>query len=80
MELRLPDSNVKEHEKLSHLAKLYSLNMQLNDGCAILTKTSNTTQTVRIDRGSMSKRLLLNDYKRRCYGDTEDVDFDEMPS
>uniref|UniRef100_A0A6B2ECC8 Uncharacterized protein n=1 Tax=Phlebotomus kandelakii TaxID=1109342 RepID=A0A6B2ECC8_9DIPT len=80
MELRLPDSNVKEHEKLSHLAKLYSLNMQLNDGCAILTKTSNTTQTVRIDRGSMSKRLLLSDYKRRCYGENEDVDLDELPS
>ncbi|XP_059608562.1 uncharacterized protein LOC132256265 isoform X2 [Phlebotomus argentipes] len=80
MELRLPESNVKEHEKLSHLAKLYSLNMQLNDGCAILTKTSNTTQTVRIDRGAMSKRLLLSDYKRRCYGENEDVDLDEMPS
>ncbi|XP_055694274.1 uncharacterized protein LOC129796395 [Lutzomyia longipalpis] len=81
MELRLPESNVKEHEKLSHLAKLYSLNMQLNDGCAILTKTSNTTQTVRIDRSSMSKRLLLSDHKRRCYGgDTEDVDLEEMPS
>ncbi|GAB0087875.1 uncharacterized protein DMENIID0001_022290 [Sergentomyia squamirostris] len=81
-ELRVPDSNTKEHEKLSHLAKLYSLNMQLNDGCAVLTKTSNTTQTVRIDRGSMSNHhLLLSDSKRRCYGgDTEDVDLDEMPS
>uniref|UniRef100_A0A1L8DD99 Uncharacterized protein n=1 Tax=Nyssomyia neivai TaxID=330878 RepID=A0A1L8DD99_9DIPT len=81
MELRLPEPNVKEHEKLSHLAKLYSLNMQINEGCAILTKTSNTTQTVRIDRGSMSKRLLLSDHKRRCYGgDTEDVDLEEIPS
>lgn len=66
-QLQLPDSDALEHEKLMNLAKLYSLDMRLVDGgMAILTKTSNTTQPVRVDRSNMSKRYL-SDFKRRCY-------------
>lgn len=38
-QLTLPDTDAQEHEKLLNLAKLYSLNMRVENGCAILTKT-----------------------------------------
>lgn len=38
-QLQLPDTDALEHEKLSHLAKLYSLHMRVDRGMAILTKT-----------------------------------------
>lgn len=38
-QLQLPDTDAVEHEKLSHLAKLYSLNMRVDRGMAVLTKT-----------------------------------------
>lgn len=40
---------------------------------------SNTTQSVRIDQTNMSK-LLLSDYKRRCYGIEDDSESTEMAS
>lgn len=38
-QLTLPDTDTQEHEKLVHLAKLYSLSMHVENGSAILTKT-----------------------------------------
>lgn len=38
-QLHLPDTDAVEHEKLAHLAKLYSLHMRVDRGIAILTKT-----------------------------------------
>lgn len=38
-QLRLPDTDAVEHEKLVHLANLYSLSMHGEDGYLILTKT-----------------------------------------
>lgn len=78
-QLTVPYTDEQEHEKLMNLAKLYSLSMHVENGCAILTKTSNTTQAVKIDRSSMSKRLL-SDYKRRCYGGEDDPESSGMAS
>lgn len=78
--LTLPYTDAQEHEKLFHLAKLYSLIINIENGCAILTKTSNTTQSVKIDQTSITKRFL-SDYKRRCYGgDYDDHESSGMAS
>ncbi|XP_052868307.1 uncharacterized protein LOC128274227 isoform X2 [Anopheles cruzii] len=66
-ELTLHDVNEAEHDKLQNLCKLYSLNArQLADSVLVLSKTSNTMQSVRIDQSNLPKRL--GDFKRRCYG------------
>ncbi|XP_058058165.1 uncharacterized protein LOC131209181 [Anopheles bellator] len=66
-ELTLHDVNEAEHDKLQNLCKLYSLNArQLTDSVLVLSKTSNTMQSVRIDQSNLPKRL--GDFKRRCYG------------
>lgn len=39
VQIRLPDIEIYEHESLINLAKLYSLQMSLDKGCAVLTKT-----------------------------------------
>ncbi|KAM7349503.1 uncharacterized protein ACRADG_008415 isoform 1-T5 [Cochliomyia hominivorax] len=67
LQIRLPDIEIYEHESLINLATLYSLQMSLDNGCAVLNKTSNTTQSVNIDQQSIQSRLLLSDFKRRCY-------------
>ncbi|XP_037823089.1 uncharacterized protein LOC119611542 [Lucilia sericata] len=67
LQIRLPDIEIYEHESLINLATLYSLQMSLDNGCAVLNKTSNTTQSVNIDQQSLQSRLLLSDFKRRCY-------------
>ncbi|KAJ6634893.1 hypothetical protein Bhyg_13473 [Pseudolycoriella hygida] len=78
--LTLPYTDAQEHEKLFHLAKLYSLIINIENGCAILTKTSNTTQSVKIDQTTITKRFL-SDYKRRCYGgDYDDHESSGMAS
>lgn len=66
-QLRLPEIEVHEHEKLLNLAKLYSLQMSVDNGCAVLTKTSNTTQSVKIDQSHLGHRFFMSDYKRRCF-------------
>lgn len=38
-QIRLPDIEIYEHESLLNLATLYSLQMTLDNGCAVLTKT-----------------------------------------
>lgn len=38
-QIRLPDLETYEHESLKNLAKLYSLLMTVDNGCAVLTKT-----------------------------------------
>lgn len=65
--IRLPDIEFYEHESLMNLAKLYSLQMSVDNGCAVLTKTSNTTQSVQIDHHGLQNCLFLSDFKRRCY-------------
>ncbi|XP_055911252.1 uncharacterized protein LOC129945492 [Eupeodes corollae] len=65
--IRLPDIEFYEHESLINLAKLYSLQMSVDNGCAVLTKTSNTTQSVQIDHHGLQNCLFLSDFKRRCY-------------
>ncbi|XP_021709574.1 uncharacterized protein LOC5568991 [Aedes aegypti] len=75
--LTLFDINTTEHEKLFGLSKLYSLTMQLKNGCVILSKTSNTMQSVRVDHTHLPKSIA--DFKRRCYGDTEDLHLTNLP-
>lgn len=67
LQIRLPDIEIYEHESLINLATLYSLQMSLDNGCAVLNKTSNTTQSINIDQQSLQSRLFLSDFKRRCY-------------
>lgn len=69
--LTLFDINTTEHDKLFGLSKLYSLTMQVENGCVILSKTSNTMQSVRVDHNHLPKNIA--DFKRRCYGDTDDL-------
>ncbi|XP_050088584.1 uncharacterized protein LOC126572911 [Anopheles aquasalis] len=75
-ELTLHDVNEAEHDKLQDLCKLYSLNArQTSDAgsVVVLSKTSNTMQSVRIDQSNLPKRL--GDFKRRCYGNAEVLQF-----
>ncbi|XP_035773729.1 uncharacterized protein LOC118456767 [Anopheles albimanus] len=75
-ELTLHDVNEAEHDKLQDLCKLYSLNAkQISDAgsVVVLSKTSNTMQSVRIDQSNLPKRL--GDFKRRCYGNAEVLQF-----
>uniref|UniRef100_A0A182VWE9 Uncharacterized protein n=1 Tax=Anopheles minimus TaxID=112268 RepID=A0A182VWE9_9DIPT len=75
-ELTLHDVDKAEHDKLQDLCKLYSLNAQRlsEDGSVVmLSKTSNTMQSVRIDQSNLPKRL--GDFKRRCYGNAEALQF-----
>lgn len=39
LQIRLPDIEIYEHESLINLATLYSLQMKLDNGCAVLNKT-----------------------------------------
>lgn len=39
LQIRLPDIEIYEHESLINLARLYSLQMTLDNGCAVLNKT-----------------------------------------
>lgn len=75
--LTLFDINTTEHDKLFGLSKLYSLTMQVENGCVILSKTSNTMQSVRVDHTHLPKHIA--DFKRRCYGDTEDLHLTNLP-
>ncbi|ALC49406.1 CG4281 [Drosophila busckii] len=70
-QIRLPDIEIYEHDSLLNLATLYSLNMVVEHGCTVLTKTRNTTQSVNIDpQGNLEQRQnVFGDFKRRCYGD-----------
>ncbi|XP_018792119.1 PREDICTED: uncharacterized protein LOC108970883 isoform X5 [Bactrocera latifrons] len=70
-QIRLPDIEIYEHESLLNLATLYSLQISLTNGCAILNKTSNTTQSTIIDQNGL-KNCLLSDFKRRCYESKND--------
>ncbi|XP_047534151.1 uncharacterized protein LOC125068856 [Vanessa atalanta] len=71
-ELKLPSfQDPVEKEKLESLAKLYSLELQVEMGRPILRKTSNTTQAIRVENSSY--RNLPSDHKRRCYGDEADT-------
>uniref|UniRef100_A0A2M4BF66 Uncharacterized protein n=1 Tax=Anopheles marajoara TaxID=58244 RepID=A0A2M4BF66_9DIPT len=75
-ELTLHDVDEAEHDKLQDLCKLYSLNArQISDAgsVVVLSKTSNTMQSVRIDQSNLPKRL--GDFKRRCYGNAEVLQF-----
>ncbi|XP_017475621.1 PREDICTED: uncharacterized protein LOC108365914 isoform X1 [Rhagoletis zephyria] len=72
VQIRLPDVEIYEHDSLLNLATLYSLRISLSNGCAVLNKTSNTTQSVNIDQNNLQK-CLLSDFKRRCYGNKSDV-------
>ncbi|XP_034833057.1 uncharacterized protein [Maniola hyperantus] len=60
-----------EKEKLESLAKLYSLELQVEMGRPILRKTSNTTQAIRVE--NYSSRNFPSDHKRRCYGEEADT-------
>ncbi|XP_023954158.1 uncharacterized protein LOC112057836 [Bicyclus anynana] len=59
-----------EREKLESLAKLYSLELQVEMGRPILRKTSNTTQAIRVE--NYSSKNFPSDHKRRCYGEEAD--------
>ncbi|XP_005179967.2 uncharacterized protein LOC101889117 [Musca domestica] len=71
LQIRLPDVEIYEHESLLNLAQLYSLQMSLDNGCAVLNKTSKTTQSVNIEQQSLQDGLFLSDFKRRCYDSNE---------
>lgn len=69
-ELKLPSLNdPEEREKLESLAKLYSLELQVEMGRPVLRKTSNTMQAIRVEH---SYHNFPSDHKRRCYGDEAD--------
>lgn len=70
-ELKLPTFNdPEEKEKLESLAKLYSLELQMELGRPVLRKTSNTMQAIRVEH---SYHNFPTDHKRRCYGDDTDT-------
>ncbi|XP_030564737.1 uncharacterized protein LOC115765360 isoform X1 [Drosophila novamexicana] len=73
-QIRLPDIEIYEQDSLLNLATLYSLNMLVENGCTVLTKTRNTTQSSNIDpqHGLQQRPDLLSDFKRRCYGGNGD--------
>ncbi|XP_050677676.1 uncharacterized protein LOC126974264 isoform X2 [Leptidea sinapis] len=69
-ELKLPSlQDPAEKEKLESLAKLYSLELQIEMGRPVLRKTSNTMQAVRVEH---SYHNFPSDHKRRCYGEDAD--------
>lgn len=56
----------EEREQLTYLVNLYSLNMRLElaengESCPVISKTSNTPQTIRIEQVTMN----INDFKKR---------------
>ncbi|XP_070499891.1 histone-lysine N-methyltransferase set1 isoform X2 [Chironomus tepperi] len=62
--------DIQEYDKILELAKLYSLNIARENGCILLTKTSNTMQAVKVSKEH--NKYFFSDYKRRCVGgDTE---------
>ncbi|CAO1400962.1 unnamed protein product [Diamesa hyperborea] len=65
--------DIQEYDKILELAKLYSLNIQTENGCIILNKTSNTMQAVKVSKEQNNlTKYFFSDYKRRCVGgDTE---------
>ncbi|XP_062141109.1 uncharacterized protein LOC133849210 [Drosophila sulfurigaster albostrigata] len=69
-QIRLPDIEIYEQDSLVNLSTLYSLNMVVENGCTVLTKTRNTTQSVNVDpqRNLQQRQDLIGDFKRRCYG------------
>ncbi|CAB3227791.1 unnamed protein product [Arctia plantaginis] len=70
-ELKLPSfHDPEEKEKLESLAKLYSLELQVEMGRPVLRKTSNTMQAIRVEH---SYHNFPSDHKRRCYGDDTDT-------
>ncbi|KAJ0176231.1 hypothetical protein K1T71_008405 [Dendrolimus kikuchii] len=70
-ELKLPTlHDPEEKEKLESLAKLYSLELQMELGRPVLRKTSNTMQAIRVEH---SYHNFPSDHKRRCYGDDTDT-------
>ncbi|XP_077284538.1 uncharacterized protein LOC143910057 isoform X2 [Arctopsyche grandis] len=70
-ELKLPcfNNDQEEREKLASLAKLYSLDMSVELGRPVLRKTSNTTQSVRVEHSRLhcQRFLSFSKFKRRCY-------------
>ncbi|XP_037943643.1 uncharacterized protein LOC119676466 isoform X2 [Teleopsis dalmanni] len=66
-QIRLPDIEIYEHESLINLSTLYSLHMSIENGCAVLSKTSKTTQSVNMDHKHLQNGLFLRDFKRRCF-------------
>ncbi|EDV32757.1 uncharacterized protein Dana_GF21980 [Drosophila ananassae] len=75
-QIRLPDIELYEPDSLSNLATLYSLTMAMEQGCTVLTKTRNTTQSVSVDHNQRGAALqprpdLFGDFKRRCYGEED---------
>ncbi|KAM8719084.1 hypothetical protein ACLKA7_011745 [Drosophila subpalustris] len=75
-QIRLPDIEIYEHDSLLNLSTLYSLNMVVEHGCTVLTKTRNTTQSVHVDpqRSLQQRQDLFSDFKRRCYGEMDNED------
>ncbi|XP_068159668.1 uncharacterized protein [Drosophila tropicalis] len=83
-QIRLPDLEISEHDSLYNLATLYSLDMIVEHGCTVLTKTRNTTQPVNMEhyqptQGIQQHQDLFSDFKRRCYGDDGDAVADPDP-
>ncbi|KAL0280999.1 UNVERIFIED_CONTAM: hypothetical protein PYX00_002134 [Menopon gallinae] len=64
--LKLHAMEREEREQLTYLVNLYSLNMRVEYGvngesCPVISKTSGTPQTVRLEQVKMN----INDYKKR---------------
>ncbi|KAH8419835.1 hypothetical protein KR009_003101 [Drosophila setifemur] len=80
-QIRLPDVELYEPDSLGNLATLYSLTMEVEQGCTVLTKTRNTTQSVSVDqnqRGLPPRPDLFGDFKRRCYGEDGDQQQEDL--
>ncbi|XP_013162335.1 PREDICTED: uncharacterized protein LOC106113848 isoform X3 [Papilio xuthus] len=70
IELKLPGlQDPEEKEKLESLAKLYSLELEMEMDRPVLRKTSNTMQAIRVEH---SCHNFPSDHKRRCYGEDND--------
>ncbi|XP_014369761.2 uncharacterized protein LOC106719826 isoform X3 [Papilio machaon] len=70
IELKLPSlQDPEEKEKLESLAKLYSLELEMEMDRPVLRKTSNTMQAIRVEH---SCHNFPSDHKRRCYGEDND--------
>ncbi|KAK6634053.1 hypothetical protein RUM43_001666 [Polyplax serrata] len=64
--LKLHPMDQEEREQLTYLVNLYSLKMRLEmaengESCPVISKTSNTPQTIRIEQVTMN----INDFKKR---------------
>ncbi|CAG9583073.1 unnamed protein product [Danaus chrysippus] len=78
-ELKLASLNDPlEKGKLESLAKLYSLELQVDMGKPILRKTSNTMQAIRVEHHS--HHIFPSDHKRRCYGEEVDSSLSDQNS